>query len=145
MTNKKVLIIHGPNLNLLGNREKNIYGSLTLQQLINGLQKYAKEYKFDLDCFQSNHEGAIIDFIQKRLLSSFGIIINAGAFTHTSLALRDCLQVFQGLIYEVHISNIYAREIYRRQSYISDVSSGVICGLGALGYEIALDAMKKNN
>ena len=143
MTNKKVLLIHGPNLNLLGKREKDIYGSFTLAELIVHLKKYSIDNNIVLDCFQSNHEGKIIDYIQARLFNSFGIIINAGAHTHSSLALRDCLQVFQGLIYEVHISNIYSRELYRRQSYISEVSNGVICGLGITGYEIAIDAIKK--
>ena len=143
MTKKKVLLIHGPNLNLLGKREKDIYGSFTLEELIVHLKKYSLKSKIVLDCFQSNHEGEIIDYIQARLYNSFGMIINAGALSHSSLALRDCLQVFQGLIYEVHISNIYSRELYRRQSYISEVSNGVICGLGITGYEIAIDAIKK--
>tara|TARA_A100001015_G_C14807120_1_gene639343 strand:+ start:314 stop:748 length:435 start_codon:yes stop_codon:yes gene_type:complete len=143
MTKKKVLIVHGPNLNLLGKREENIYGNFTLYQLTSHLKKYSKEYDMELKFFQSNHEGKIIDFIQERLSNHFGLIINAGALTHTSLALRDCLQVFEGLIYEVHISNIYAREFYRRQSYISEVSDSVICGLGITGYEIAVEAMNK--
>ena len=143
MTKKNVLIVHGPNLNLLGKREKNIYGSFTLSQLTSHLKKYSREYEMDINCFQSNHEGKIIDFIQDRLFNYFGLIINPGALTHTSLALRDCLESFEGLIYEVHISNIYAREFYRRQSYISEVSDGIICGLGIKGYEIALEAMDK--
>ena len=145
MTNKKILIINGPNLNLLGKRESKIYGTITLRTLEKTLKAYSKKKNIKLTFFQSNSEGEIINFIQKNLEVYSAIIINAGAYTHTSLAISDCLRVFQGLIYEVYISNIYKREKFRRYSYLSDISSVVICGLGFLGYEIAIDLASVNN
>ena len=145
MTNKKILIINGPNLNLLGKRESKIYGTITLRTLEKRLKAYAKKKNIKLTFYQSNSEGEIINIIQKNLEIYSAIIINAGAYTHTSLAISDCLRVFQGLIYEVHISNIYKREKFRRYSYLSDISSVVICGLGSLGYEIAIDLASVNN
>ena len=139
MNNKKIIIINGPNLNLLGNREKDIYGSKNLKDLEKSLLTYCNNKNAKLTFFHSNSEGKIIDFIQKNLELCNAIVINAGAYSHTSLAIRDCLTVFQGLIYEVHISNIYSREKFRRYSYLSDISSVVICGLGFLGYELAID------
>ena len=139
MTNKKILIINGPNLNLLGKREQIIYGSVTLKSLEKNLRIYSKEKKANLSFYQSNSEGDIINFIQNNIKKFSAIIINAGAYSHTSIAICDCLRIFEGLIYEVHISNIYNREKYRRYSYLSDVSSVVICGLGIIGYEIAVD------
>ena len=139
MTNKKILIINGPNLNLLGKREQLIYGPVTLKSLEKNLRTYSKEKKVNLSFYQSNSEGDIINFIQNNIKKFYAIIINAGAYSHTSIAICDCLRIFEGLIYEVHISNIYNREKYRRYSYLSDVSSVVICGLGIIGYEIALD------
>ena len=144
MTNKKILIINGPNLNLLGKREQLIYGPVTLKSLEKNLRTYSKEKKVNLSFYQSNSEGDIINFIQNNIKKFSAIIINAGAYSHTSIAICDCLRIFEGLIYEVHISNIYSREIYRRKSYISEVSNGVICGLGVLGYEIAIDAIAFN-
>ncbi len=144
MKKKKILLINGPNLNLLGQRESIIYGSTSF----NKLNKYLKTYCLNNNCniklFQSNSESEIIDKIQKARNIIDGIIINAGAYTHTSIAILDALRSFQGLIYEVHISNIYNREPYRRNSYISEVSHGVICGLGVLGYEVAIDAVLYN-
>ncbi len=145
MTNKKILIINGPNLNLLGKRESKIYGTITLQTLEKRLKTYSKKKNSKLTFYQSNSEGEIINIIQKNLEIYSAIIINAGAYTHTSLAISDCLRVFQGLIYEVHISNIYKREKFRRYSYLSDISSVVICGLGFLGYEIAIDLASVNH
>ena len=139
MTNKKILIINGPNLNLLGKREQLIYGPVTLKSLEKNLRTYSKEKKVNLSFYQSNSEGDIINFIQNNIKKFSAIIINAGAYSHTSIAICDCLRIFEGLIYEVHISNIYNREKYRRYSYLSDVSSVVICGLGIIGYEIAVD------
>ena len=139
MTNKKILIINGPNLNLLGKREQLIYGPVTLKSLEKNLRTYSKEKKVNLSFYQSNSEGDIINFIQNNIKKFSAIIINAGAYSHTSIAICDCLRIFEGLIYEVHISNIYNREKYRRYSYLSDISSVVICGLGIIGYEIALD------
>ena len=139
MTNKKILIINGPNLNLLGKREETIYGKKTLKDLEKKLKSYVKNKNAKLVFFQSNSEGEIITFIQKNLENFYSIIINAGGYSHTSVAISDCLRSYQGLLYEVHISNIYGREKYRRYSYLSEVSSIVICGLGFLGYEIAVD------
>ena len=144
MTNKKILIINGPNLNLLGKREVSVYGTETLKSLETNLNSYIKNKNAKLTFYQSNIEGEIINFIQKNLEKQDFIIINAGGYSHTSIAIRDCLRLFQGLIYEVHISNIYSRENFRRYSYLSDISSVVICGLGFLGYEIALDLALTN-
>ena len=141
MSNKKILIINGPNINLLGKREKAIYGELTYKAFETKLKKYGSKKNLALTLFQSNYEGEIIDIIQAARNKNDAIIINAAGYTHTSIAILDSLRAFTGLIYEVHISNIYNREIYRRKSYISLRSNGVICGLGLLGYEIAIDAI----
>ena len=141
MSKKKILIVNGPNINLLGQREKNIYGELTYKVLKTTLIKYGRKKNLDITLFQSNYEGEIIDIIQAARNKKDAIIINAGGYTHTSIAILDSLRAFTGLIYEVHISNIYNREYYRRKSYISLISNGVICGLGILGYEIAIDAV----
>ena len=141
MSKKKILIVNGPNINLLGQREKNVYGELTFKTLKSNLIKYSRNKNLDVTFFQSNYEGKIIDIIQSARNQKDAIIINAAAYTHTSIAILDSLRVFTGLIYEVHISNIYNREYYRRKSYISLISNGVICGLGILGYEIAIDAV----
>ena len=145
MSKKKILIVNGPNINLLGQREKNVYGELTYKALKTTLIKYGRKKNLDITFFQSNYEGGIIDTIQSARNKKDAIIINAGGYTHTSIAILDSLRAFTGLIYEVHISNIYNREYYRRKSYISLISNGVICGLGILGYEIAIDAVSLNN
>ena len=144
MSNKKILIVNGPNINLLGQREKNVYGELTYKALKTTLIKYGSKKNLDISFFQSNYEGKIIDIIQEARNKKDAIIINAGGYTHTSIAILDSLRAFTGLIYEVHISNIYNREYYRRKSYISLISNGVICGVGFLGYELALDAILLN-
>ena len=141
MSKKKILIVNGPNINLLGQREKNVYGKLTYKALKAALIKYGRKKNLDIAFFQSNYEGEIIDIIQAARNKKDAIIINAGGYTHTSIAILDSLRAFTGLIYEVHISNIYNREYYRRKSYISLISNGVICGLGILSYEIAIDAI----
>ena len=141
MSKKKILIINGPNINLIGQREKNIYGNIKLEDLSKKIKKYGIKKNCIISLFQSNEEGKIINEIQKARNKQDGIIINAAGFTHTSIAILDSLRAFQGLIYEVHISNIYNREKYRRKSYISEASHGVICGMGLLGYELALDAI----
>ncbi len=141
MTKKKILIINGPNINLLGQREKDVYGELNYKDLVSKLTKYGRKKNLNTTFFQSNHEGEIIDVIQSSRNKKNAIIINAAGYTHTSIAILDSLRAFRGLIYEVHISNIYNREYYRRKSYISLISDGVICGLGLLGYEIAIDAI----
>lgn len=144
MSKKKILIINGPNLNLLGEREKNIYGDLTLKDYNKRLKNYGAKNNVSIIFFQSNYEGKIIDAIQSARYNKDAIIINAAGYTHTSIAILDSLKTFTGLIYEVHISNIYNRESYRRKSYISLASDGVICGLGLLGYEIAIKAISLN-
>ena len=141
MSKKKILIVNGPNINLLGQREKNVYGELTYKAIKIKLIEYGRKKNLDITFFQSNYEGEIIDIIQAARSKKDAIIINAGGYTHTSIAILDSLRAFTGLIYEVHISNIYNREYYRRKSYISLISNGVICGLGILGYEIAIDAI----
>ncbi len=144
MSKKNILIINGPNINLLGEREKKIYGSISLKDLNKDLKIYGKKINCNISFFQSNDEGKIIDKIQKSRNVHDAIIINAAGYTHTSIAILDSLRAFEGLIYEVHISNIYNREIYRRKSYISEISNGVVCGLGYKGYEIAIDAIALN-
>tara|TARA_S200000501_G_scaffold359768_1_gene386087 strand:+ start:200 stop:634 length:435 start_codon:yes stop_codon:yes gene_type:complete len=144
MSKKKILIINGPNLNLLGKREKNIYGDLTLKDYNKRLKNYGAKNNVSIVFFQSNFEGEIIEAIQSARNKKDAIIINAAGYTHTSIAILDSLKTFTGLIYEVHISNIYNRESYRRKSYISLASNGVICGLGLLGYEVAIKAISLN-
>ena len=144
MSKKKILIINGPNLNLLGQREKSVYGELTLKDYNKRLKNYGDKNNVSIIFFQSNYEGEIIDAIQSARYNKDAIIINAAGYTHTSVAILDSLKTYTGLIYEVHISNIYNRESYRRKSYISLVSDGVICGLGLLGYEIAIKAISLN-
>ena len=141
MSKKKILIINGPNINLLGQREKKIYGKVTYKILKKNLANYGRKKNLDMSFFQSNYEGEIIEKIHLAKDKKDAIIINAAAYTHTSIAILDSLRTFTGLIYEVHISNIYNRESFRRKSYISLVSNGIICGLGLLGYEIAIDAI----
>ena len=137
---KKLLLINGPNLNLLGTREPHIYGSTTLPQITSALSDRAQTDSIELKDFQSNHEGAIIDRIhQAREENLSGIIINPGAFTHTSVAIRDALVGVQIPFVEIHLSNVHAREPFRRHSYLSDKAEAVICGLGAYGYVAALD------
>ncbi|MEN6351360.1 MAG: type II 3-dehydroquinate dehydratase [Syntrophomonas sp.] len=133
-----ILIINGPNLNLLGNREKNIYGDLSLAGIEAELETVAKEQGVQISCFQSNHEGAIVDRIQEARGEADFIIINAGALTHYSIAVHDALRAVDIPIIEVHISNIYAREEFRHHSLISPVAVGGIFGLGGLSYKMAL-------
>ena len=139
----KILVINGPNLNFLGKREKDFYGSITLKEIENKLKKIAKNKKISINFFQSNSEGKLIDIIQDATDRSSGIIINAGGYSHTSVAIMDALKVYNNPIIEVHMSNIYAREEFRNYSYISSIVDGSICGLGYLSYEIALDALIK--
>jgi len=140
----KILLINGPNLNLLGKREPEIYGSDTLADIESRLQKQAKSLGHELLCFQSNTEGAIVDRIQAAETEGVAwIIINAGALTHTSVALRDVLAGTAIPFIEVHISNVHAREAFRHQSYLSALAAGIIVGLGTHGYELALEAVAK--
>ena len=136
-----ILVIQGPNLNLWGTREPDGYGKTTLEDMHKRLRELAIAHSVDLDTYQSNHEGELIDRIQKAKLDGVDfIIINPGAFTHTSVALRDVLAGVAIPFTEVHLSNIHQREEFRKHSYLSDIATGVICGLGAIGYELALQA-----
>lgn len=139
---RKVLLINGPNLNLLGSREPGIYGATTLKDIEELLEHQARSSGADFDCFQSNHEGVLIDRVQAAAGEGVtDIIINPGALTHTSVGLRDALAAVRIPFIEVHLSNIHAREAFRRQSYFSDLAAGVICGLGSRGYSLALQAI----
>ena len=136
----KILVLNGPNLNLLGLREPGIYGSVTLNEIKEKLQNFAHNSGCDLEFIQSNHEGVLVDKIQACLTQPVNfIIINPAAFTHTSVAIRDALLAVKVPFIEVHLSNVHARESFRRHSYLSDIAQGVICGLGAFGYQAALD------
>ena len=142
MKKYNVLLLNGPNLNMLGVREKEIYGNFKLKDLEKNCIIWAKKLGIMLDAKQTNSESKMVELIQKSRDKYIAIIINAGAYSHTSIAIADALETFEGLIYEVHISNIYSRESYRHFSYISPLANGVICGAGKLGYEIAIDAIK---
>ncbi|HUG24616.1 type II 3-dehydroquinate dehydratase [Piscinibacter sp.] len=136
----QVLVLHGPNLNLLGTREPGVYGSATLDQINAELDDIAAKAGATLQTFQSNHEGALVDRVQAaRADGTSFIIINPAAFTHTSVALRDALAAVALPFVEVHLSNVHKREAFRHHSYFSDLAEGVICGLGAAGYRLALE------
>ena len=134
-----VLVINGPNLNLLGTREPEIYGTTTLAEVEGRLRQYGETMGVVLDFFQSNSEAELIDCIQTKGPESQGVIINAGGLSHTSVALRDAVATLSMPVIEVHISNVYARERFRHRSYLSGVATGVIVGLGTHGYLLALD------
>lgn len=142
---KNILLLNGPNLNLLGTREPEVYGSSTLANIEHAANEQAIAVGAKLTCFQSNHEGAIIDRIHiARTEGIDAIVINPGGLTHSSIALRDALAAVTIRFIEVHISNIYQREAFRHHSYLSDIAVGVICGLGIEGYRAAIDfALKK--
>ncbi|AKJ27751.1 type II 3-dehydroquinate dehydratase [Caldimonas brevitalea] len=134
-----ILVLHGPNLNLLGTREPEVYGSTTLAEIDADLMKIAADRGVKLNSFQSNHEGALIDRVQAaRDDGTRYIVINPGGYTHTSVALRDALAAVALPFVEVHLSNVHKREDFRRHSYFSELADGVICGLGATGYRLAL-------
>ena len=141
--NNKIIIINGPNLNLLGEREQSQYGTVTLDGLKEKCLKKATELKIDVDFFQSNIEGEIVSKIQEARKNFDGIIINAAGFTHTSVAIRDALEIFKKPIIELHISNIYKREEFRHKSLISNVVTGGIFGLGSDGYILAIISIEK--
>ena len=140
---KKLYIINGPNLNLLGEREPEKYGHISLDNIKSLCQHKCDGHNLDLNFFQSNIEGELIEKIHKAIDNSIGIIINAGALTHTSIGIFDALSIFNGPIIEIHITNVYARESFRHKSYISPIATGVIAGLGVDSYLLAIDAMKK--
>ena len=133
-----ILVIHGPNLNLLGTREPEVYGSQTLADVNQRLQQQAQELGLALETYQSNHEGEIVEAIHRARGRHQAIIINPAAFTHTSVAVRDALAGVAIPFIEVHLSNVHQREPFRHHSFMSDLAVGVICGLGAYGYEVAL-------
>ena len=140
---KKIIILNGPNLNLLGEREKNQYGSFTLQDLDKNCKDFAEKNGIKLTFYQSNLEGELVEKIQDARKNQDGLIINAGGYTHTSVAIHDALKIIKIPIIELHITNIYNREEFRHKSLISKVARGVICGFGAEGYIMALKAMQE--
>ena len=140
---KKIIILNGPNLNLLGEREQNQYGNFTLENVEKMCTDYSKKNKLDLTMFQSNIEGELVDKIQVSRNNQNGLIINAGGYTHTSVAIHDALKIIKIPIIELHISNIYNREDFRHKSLISKVAKSVICGFGKEGYLMSLQAMSK--
>ena len=141
MSEISILVLHGPNLNLLGLREPEIYGSTTLRQIDESLKSDAKKLQANVTCLQSNHEGALVDAIHNARETHRGILINAGAYTHTSVAIRDALAGVQIPTVEVHLSNIYTREEFRHHSYIAPVAIGQISGFGADSYSLGLQAL----
>ncbi|PWN50636.1 catabolic 3-dehydroquinase [Violaceomyces palustris] len=142
----EILLINGPNLNLLGTREPEKYGAETLSDVVASCEKRCQSLGYTLSSFQSNHEGEILDRIHstKSDKRTVAVVINAGAYTHTSVAIRDSLLAVGLPFVEVHITNVHAREPFRHHSYLSDVASGVIVGLGTFGYQVAIDHIAKN-
>jgi len=138
----KIIILNGPNLNLLGEREKEKYGNITLKDIENSCKEFAKKNNIDLSLFQSNIEGELVEEIQKSREEHHGLIINAGGYTHTSVAIHDALKILKIPIIELHITNIYNREEFRHKSLISKIATSILCGFGTDGYIMALKAMK---
>ena len=134
-----ILVLHGPNLNKLGSREPDIYGSQTLEEINDAIKKKARDLSMQVDIHQDNDEGPLVNYIQNAEGVYAGIILNAAAYTHTSIAIRDAIATIHSPVIEVHISNIYKREKFRHKSYISDVCVGQISGLGYKGYLLALE------
>ena len=137
----RIIIINGPNINLLGEREKSQYGKLTFEELKNKCLSRSSNLKVEIEFYQSNIEGEIVTKIQEARNKFDGIIINAAGFTHTSVSIRDALEIVKKPKIELHISNIYKREVFRQKSLISDVVNGIICGFGVNGYILAINAM----
>ena len=137
----KILLVNGPNLNLLGTREPDVYGTVTLDDIVARVRERARALGAEVLAFQSNHEGALVDFVQAESPGADGIVINPGALTHYGLSLRDALAACRLPIVEVHVSNIYTREFFRRRSVTAEVSTGLIAGLGWQGYLLALEAV----
>lgn len=136
-----VYVLNGPNLNLLGKREPEIYGHDTLDDIAKKMRAHAERLGLTLDFRQSNHEGELVDWVQEAREKADAIVVNPAAYSHTSVALLDALLAFEGPIIEVHLSNIFKRESFRHHSYVSQAASGVICGLGASGYMLAVEAV----
>ncbi|WP_339822550.1 type II 3-dehydroquinate dehydratase [uncultured Parasphingorhabdus sp.] len=144
MAAKTIFVLNGPNLNLLGMREPEIYGSETLDEIAGQIEDHAQTLGYDVDIRQSNHEGHLIDWLHEASAEgAHAVILNAGALTHTSLALFDAIKAINTPVIEVHISNPAAREEYRHKSFIAPVAKGSICGFGTFGYQLALDAASK--
>ncbi|WP_417612832.1 type II 3-dehydroquinate dehydratase [Parasphingorhabdus sp.] len=144
MATKTIFILNGPNLNLLGMREPEIYGSETLDEIAGQMEDHAQTLGFDVDIRQSNHEGHLVDWLHEAAADDAqAVILNAGALTHTSVALFDAIKAIRTPVIEVHLSNPAAREDFRHKSFIAPVAKGTICGFGALGYQLALDAASK--
>lgn len=141
MSDAAIMVLNGPNLNMLGKRQPEIYGSATLGDVEDMCRKAGAELGLAVDCHQSNHEGELIEWCHAARETHRGIVINAGGYTHTSVALRDGLAASDLPIIEVHISNIHAREAFRHTSLITPIAVGMICGLGIIGYRLALEAM----
>ena len=138
----KIIILNGPNLNLLGEREKEKYGNITLKDIENSCKEFAKKNNIDLSLFQSNVEGELVGEIQKARKEHNGLIINAGGYTHTSVAIHDALKILKIPIIDLHITNIYNREEFRHKSLISNIATSILCGFGTDGYVMALQAIK---
>lgn len=138
---KRLLLLNGPNINLLGNRENNIYGSSTLANIEADLKKFVENYGCEVECYQSNHEGELIDWLHNANSKFYGIIFNPAGYTHTSVALHDAIKAIDVPVVEVHISNIYSREEFRHTSIIAPVSKGQITGFGVDGYKLAALAL----
>jgi 3-dehydroquinate dehydratase-2 len=141
MATHRVQVLHGPNLNLLGSREPEVYGRTTLAEIDAALAEAARAAGCELRCFQSNHEGELIDRVQQAREWAHGLLINPGGLTHTSVALRDALLAVGLPVVEVHLSNVFAREPFRRHSYVSDVAVGVVTGFGAESYRLGLEGL----
>ena len=143
MASKIILVIHGPSLNMLGKREPGIYGTTSLNDINKDLLKLGKKLGLRVDTFQSNHEGAVIDKIHEAFQKHDGLIINPGAYTHTSIAIRDALTMIKAPVIEVHLSNIYKREPFRHKSFVAEVATASMCGFGHYGYYMALEAIAR--
>lgn len=137
MMKRKILLLNGPNINMLGEREEEVYGSFSLQDIEKEVHELTKKYDFSMDSFQSNHEGELVDQIQKANGKYEGIIFNPAAYTHTSIALRDAIKAIKTPVIEVHISNVYSRESFRHKSMLAPVCRGQIAGLGLMSYRLA--------
>lgn len=142
-SSKPIYVLNGPNLNLLGQREPEIYGNTTLADIDKLVSDKAGALGLAVDCRQSNHEGELVTWIQESREKASGLVLNAAAYTHTSIAIHDALAMLDIPVIEVHISNIFKRESFRHHSTVSPVATGVICGLGVTGYELALDAIHR--
>lgn len=139
----KILVLHGPNLNLLGKREPSVYGTTTLEEINNQLIEKAASLGMEMRCLQSNHEGALIDALNEASDWADGVIINPAGFTHTSVALRDAVAALGIPVIEVHLSNVHAREDFRKKSFVAEACLGQICGFGPGSYHLALEALKE--